>query len=66
VTFVVVNRGQILHNFTLPTINASTPDLMPGQSFTLTVTFSAAGSYEYVCTLPQHAEAGMAGSLKVQ
>jgi nitrite reductase (NO-forming) len=66
VTFVVVNSGKILHNFTLPTINASTPDLSPGQSFTLTVTFSAAGSYEYVCTLPQHAEAGMAGTLKVQ
>jgi nitrite reductase (NO-forming) len=66
VTFTVVNSGQILHNFTLPSLGASTPDLSPGQSFSLTVTFSAAGSYEYVCTLPQHAEAGMAGTLKVQ
>jgi nitrite reductase (NO-forming) len=66
VTFVVVNRGQIIHNFAFPSLGVSTPNLDPGQSARVTINFARAGSYEYVCTLPQHAEAGMAGTLTVQ
>jgi uncharacterized cupredoxin-like copper-binding protein len=39
--------------------------LSPGQVATLTVTFTAPGTYEYLCTLPGHAAAGMKGELRV-
>ena len=42
-----------------------TPNILPGKSATLTVTFAKAGSYEYLCTTPAHAAAGMKGVLKV-
>src|SRR5712691_12963422 len=58
VTFVVVNKGQIQHNFTFPSLGVATPNLDPGQTARVTITFAQAGSVEYVCTLPQHAEAG--------
>jgi uncharacterized cupredoxin-like copper-binding protein len=39
--------------------------ISPGKSTTLTITFAKAGSYEYLCTVPGHAAAGMKGDLKV-
>jgi uncharacterized cupredoxin-like copper-binding protein len=65
VAFEVVNQGQIAHNFALPSSGASTPNVDPGGSATLVVTFTNAGSVAYVCTLPQHADAGMEGTLAV-
>src|SRR5262249_3241795 len=37
----------------------------PGQSATLTYTFKTSGTYEYLCTVPGHAAAGMKGDVKV-
>jgi uncharacterized cupredoxin-like copper-binding protein len=37
----------------------------PGQTAKLTVTFTKAGSYPYLCTVPGHAAAGMKGVLRV-
>jgi uncharacterized cupredoxin-like copper-binding protein len=42
-----------------------TPILAPGKSATLSYTFKTAGRYEYLCTVPSHALAGMKGLLKV-
>ena len=42
-----------------------TTQLGKGQSATLKVTVSKAGSYEYLCTVPGHAAGGMKGILKV-
>jgi uncharacterized cupredoxin-like copper-binding protein len=36
-----------------------------GQSVTLTYTFKTKGTYEYLCTVPGHAAAGMKGDVKV-
>ena len=35
--------------------------LQPGDSAKLTVKFTKAGNYSYVCTVPGHAAAGMKG-----
>jgi azurin len=40
--------------------------LGPGESDTVTFTASAAGTYDYVCTFPGHALAGMRGTLTVK
>ena len=63
VTFVFKNVGDIAHDFAIA--GKSTPVINPGQTAKLTVTFTKAGSYPYVCTVPGHAAAGMKGVLKV-
>jgi uncharacterized cupredoxin-like copper-binding protein len=73
VTFKVTNRGQLPHDFKIckqgGTANACTGAvtalLSPGQSATLNYTFKASGSFEYLCTVPGHAAAGMKGDIKV-
>jgi uncharacterized cupredoxin-like copper-binding protein len=75
VTFKVKNGGTIPHDFEIcasakgGSANACTGKttmlLNPGSSTTLTYTFKAPGSYEYLCTVPGHAAGGMKGDLKV-
>jgi uncharacterized cupredoxin-like copper-binding protein len=78
ITFKVTNMGVAFHNFKVCTIpvpsaagaqNAcfgkSTPTLKHGQSATITVPISLAGKYEFLCTIPGHASAGMKGLLGV-
>jgi uncharacterized cupredoxin-like copper-binding protein len=75
VTFKLTNKGALPHDLKLcssPTggtadscTGTSTPVISPGGSATLTVKFAKAGTYEYLCTVPGHAAAGMKGDLKV-
>jgi uncharacterized cupredoxin-like copper-binding protein len=76
VTFTVTNGGTVPHDFKVcsaPTTKAptdtckgkGTPLITPGSSKTLKITFSKAGKYEYLCTVPGHATAGMKGLLTV-
>jgi uncharacterized cupredoxin-like copper-binding protein len=64
VTFKVVNKGAIAHDFKIA--GKATPHVNPGKSATLKVTFKKAGKYAYLCTLPSHAPAGMKGVLTVK
>jgi uncharacterized cupredoxin-like copper-binding protein len=63
VTFTVTNGGAIPHDFSIA--GKKTAQLAAGKSAKLTVTFSKAGNYPYLCTVPGHAAAGMKGTLKV-
>ncbi len=45
---------------------ASVKMLGPGESDTVTFTAPAAGTYDYICTFPGHALAGMRGKLTVK
>jgi uncharacterized cupredoxin-like copper-binding protein len=75
ITFKVTNKGALTHDFRLcsgrnkPLANScsgrTTKSLSPGSSDTLRVTNVLAGTYEYLCTVPGHAAAGMKGLLKV-
>jgi uncharacterized cupredoxin-like copper-binding protein len=75
VAFKVTNGGQLPHDFKIcaspkgGSANTCTGKvtrlLAPGQSATLTYTFKTKGTYEYLCTVPGHAAAGMKGDLKV-
>jgi plastocyanin len=67
VVFKVTNVGKIPHNFViLSGINKATPLIKPRKSATLTVTFKKKGVYTYECTVGEHAEEGMLGTLKVK
>ena len=74
VIFKVKNAGVLSHTFavcltpvTTDSANACkgkkkvTPLIKPGKSATLTVVLTKKGKYEYLCTVPSHAGAGMKG-----
>jgi len=75
VTFKLTDKGVLPHSLKIcssPTggtantcTGKATPTISPGGSATLKVTFTKPGSYEYLCTVPGHALAGMKGDLKV-
>ena len=60
VTFVITNKGSEVHNFAING-GKSGALLAPGTSETWTVALPA-GTYNYVCDVPFHAERGMVGS----
>lgn len=65
------NKGVIEHDLTFPTIPSDKPAgslkfvVKPNQSGTLEFTPTAKGTYDYVCTIPGHKEAGMKGTITV-
>jgi uncharacterized cupredoxin-like copper-binding protein len=63
VTFHVVNKGKITHNFKIA--GKKTPNLASGKSANLTVTLKK-GKIAYECAVPGHAAAGMKGVLVVK
>jgi len=80
ITFNVTNAGFAFHNFKLCLVPVSvitasaTPNactgkatklLKHGQSVTLTVTLTKAGTYEFLCTVTGHAASGMKGLIGV-
>jgi len=75
VVFTVVDKGKLGHDIKFCSKPGSgkansctgkgTKVIQPGKSTTLTIVFAKAGTYEYLCTVPGHAAAGMKGLLKV-
>jgi uncharacterized cupredoxin-like copper-binding protein len=63
VIFKVTNSGAIVHDFKIA--GKKTPNITPGSTKTLRVTFLKAGKYPYLCTVTGHAAAGMKGTLRV-
>ena len=57
------NDGTLPHNFTIKDVG-KTPDVQPGETTTAELTLKA-GNYEYFCSIGDHAEQGMTGTLNV-
>ena len=62
VTFKLVNKGTIAHDFKIGTKKSKL--ISAGKTGKLVVTLKA-GKVKYLCTVPGHAVAGMKGVLKV-
>jgi len=68
---VLENKGVIEHDIAFPTLKTDKPgagphtSARPGQTTALEFTPTAAGTYEYICTIPGHKEAGMKGTINV-
>ena len=64
VTFVVKNEGAIEHNFVIENAGVEVDAIQPGQSKEVTVDLKP-GTFNVVCNIPGHAEAGMKTTLTV-
>ncbi len=64
VPFRFINNGAAVHNFTIDNPTVFSGDLAPGATSELVVNLPA-GTYEYYCSIPGHAAAGMVGTLTV-
>jgi uncharacterized cupredoxin-like copper-binding protein len=76
VVFEVTNKGALTHDFKVcvkpatkklaTTCNGKgSRKLTPHKKIALTVVFKKKGRFEYLCTVPGHAAAGMRGVLRV-
>jgi nitrite reductase (NO-forming) len=73
------NEGALEHTWTLVSTDVdlatvrdvdalagvTTGSVPPGESKTISFTAPAAGTYQYVCTIPGHAPAGMVGTMTI-
>jgi uncharacterized cupredoxin-like copper-binding protein len=64
VTFSFHNVGTMQHDFDIG--GKKTRLIAPGKTAKLTVTFHKTGRFNYLCTVPGHAQAGMKGVFTVR
>jgi FtsP/CotA-like multicopper oxidase with cupredoxin domain len=64
VTFELENSGTVTHNFEVEGVGTS-PDITSGQSATWDVGDLSEGTYEVICAIPGHRDAGMRATLTV-
>jgi glucose/arabinose dehydrogenase len=65
-TIQIVSTGVALHDFTADELGIKV-DIPPGETVTVQIPADAApGTYDFICSIPGHAEAGMVGTLTIQ
>jgi len=64
-TVHVSNDGTAVHNLAIAGTDLMTPDLAAGETGELDVSSLDAGSYELLCLIPGHADAGMTATLEI-
>jgi len=60
------NKGAIAHNVTFTDSDIATETIQGGGKTTVTTTFDEPGRYEFICSVPGHANAGMRGVVIVE
>ena len=66
VTFAIVNKGDEVHDFKVNGKSPKSRFLAAGQKQTITINFTKAGRYQYICTIGEHAIKGMQGVLVIK
>ena len=64
VNLTVVNDGDVFHDLTIDELDLQI-DVDPGQRATAGLEIDDPGEYDYYCSVPSHAGAGMRGTLTV-
>jgi uncharacterized cupredoxin-like copper-binding protein len=64
-TLHVQNDGSVPHNLSVADTDLKTPDLAGGEAAELDVSSLAVGSYQVLCLIPGHSDAGMKAELDV-
>lgn len=65
VTFNVINKGPSPHDFDVEGTKG-TAVIASGKKVTQKFTFTKAGKFRYICTVPRHASFGMDGTFTVK
>jgi uncharacterized cupredoxin-like copper-binding protein len=63
-TFKLVNNSSVEHDFVIKELDYHL-HTMPGTTNKESITFTVAGTYEAICTIPGHKEAGMVATIHV-
>jgi nitrosocyanin len=66
VTVTYTNTGKYPHNFVIDELGVKSQTIKAGETATFTFTPSKAGTFSFYCSLPNHREKGMVGTLSVQ
>jgi plastocyanin len=61
-----VNDGAVAHDLLIRELGKGTPDLAPGASMVLDLSDQPAGTYEVICDLTGHVEAGMVSKITLE
>ena len=65
VIFTVKNTGKLPHDISFKGYK-KTSYIAPGKTATLRITFKKKARVQYLCTVPRHAQQGMAGAFVVK
>jgi GT2 family glycosyltransferase len=65
VEITFANEGSLSHNLTIKGLDAGTDTIQAGNTTTISFTPEEPGTYDIVCTVPGHSQAGMTGDLVV-
>lgn len=65
VIFTVKNTGKLPHDLSFKGYK-KTPYIQAGKTATLKITFKKKARVQYLCTVPRHAQQGMAGAFVVK
>lgn len=65
VNITLVNDGAVFHDLTIPDLGFML-DANPGEQVSGSLTVDEPGRYQFVCSVPGHADAGMRGTLQVR
>jgi uncharacterized cupredoxin-like copper-binding protein len=64
INLVLDNSGRVFHDLSIPDLDVHL-DARPGETSSAVLRVPEAGTYEFTCTVPGHAAAGMRGELVV-
>jgi len=66
VKIAFANKGSLSHNLTFKNLDAKTETIQSGNTQTIELQVDEPGTYQFICTVPGHAQAGMKGKLVVE
>jgi len=65
VTVTYTNVGQYPHDFVIDELNVRSQTIKPGETATFSFVSNKSGSFSFYCSLPNHLERGMRGTITV-
>lgn len=60
------NTGKFQHDYVIADLNVSTKRIQPGEEDTVEFTPEEAGEFKFICSVGNHEEQGMTGTLTVE
>lgn len=65
VEITIKNVGEIVHAFRVIGVSEDSGNIFPGEEVSMSFVAGQVGTYDYICTIPGHAELGMKGKFVI-